>query len=57
MLIVDQSTKNGHGPVLAETSREYGEEGLAGTSCPCVELLLLKPQLLGRKLRKLPLAM
>lgn len=33
MLTVDQSTEqNGHGPVLAEASRESGEEGLAGTS-------------------------
>jgi hypothetical protein len=34
MLPVDQSTDNGHGPVLVQASREYGKEGLAGTSCP-----------------------
>jgi hypothetical protein len=35
MLTIDQSTDNGHGQVLAETSREYGE---GGKDEECVDL-------------------
>lgn len=61
VLPTDQSTDNGHGPVLAEATKECGEEAAGGEDLdleepppPGVEPVQLKPRLVGRKLTKLP---
>jgi hypothetical protein len=56
-----QTNQNRDGPVLAEASREYGEEAAGGEDVdmqepppPGVEPIQLKPRLVGRKLTELP---
>jgi pre-mRNA cleavage complex 2 protein Pcf11 len=61
MLPADRSTDKEPGPVLADASREYGEDGAGEEDVdsqepppPGVEPVQLKPRLVGRKLSKLP---
>ncbi|XP_033608498.1 uncharacterized protein LOC111867245 isoform X3 [Cryptotermes secundus] len=59
ILPTDQSTDNGHGPVLAEATKECGEEAAGGEDGeepppPGVEPVQLKPRLVGRNLTVLP---
>jgi hypothetical protein len=61
MLQTNHSSDNGHGTVLGEAPREYGEEAAGGEDVdlqepppPGVEPVQLKPRLVGRKLTELP---
>ncbi|PNF30739.1 hypothetical protein B7P43_G06149 [Cryptotermes secundus] len=61
ILPADQSSDNGHGPVLAEATKECGEEAAGGEDGdlqepppPGVEPVQLKPRLVGRNLTVLP---